>query len=174
MKYYNITVNGVAYSVSVEETAAGAAPVAAAPAAPVAPKAAPAPAAAPKAAAGAAGAVAVKAPMPGNILDVKVKAGDYVTAGQEIATVRDDSSLLLTLEFPAADASNFAVGQAAQVMLNGTFETLSGTVQAVAGTDTISSGNLLVRTVTIAVPNNGSLTTAQMLEMAQQITAAAD
>ena len=54
MKYYNITVNGVAYSVSVEETAAGAAPVAAAaPAAPAAPKAAPAPAAAPKAAAGA-------------------------------------------------------------------------------------------------------------------------
>ena len=82
MKYYNITVNGVAYSVSVEETAAGAAPVAAAaPAAPAAPKVAPAPAAAPKAAAGAAGAVAVKAPMPGNILDVKVKAGASVKAG---------------------------------------------------------------------------------------------
>ena len=80
MKYYNITVNGVAYSVSVEETAAGAAPVAAAPAAPKAPAA---PAAAPKAAApaGAAGAVSVKAPMPGNILDVKVKAGDSVKAG---------------------------------------------------------------------------------------------
>ena len=46
MKYYNITVNGVAYSVSVEETAAGAAPVAA-PAAPAAPKAPAAPAAAP-------------------------------------------------------------------------------------------------------------------------------
>ena len=70
MKYYNITVNGVAYSVSVEETAAGAAPVAAA-----------APAAAPKAAAGAAGAVSVKAPMPGNILDVKVAAGASVKAG---------------------------------------------------------------------------------------------
>lgn len=97
----------------------------------------------------------------GTVASIKVKAGDYVTAGQEIATVRDDSSLQLTLEFPAADASNFAVGQAAQVMLNGTFETLSGTVQAVAGTDTISSGNLLVRTVTIAVPNNGSLTTTQ-------------
>ena len=70
MKYYNITVNGVAYSVSVEETAAGAAPVAAA-----------APATAPKAAAGAAGAVSVKAPMPGNILDVKVSAGASVKAG---------------------------------------------------------------------------------------------
>ena len=97
----------------------------------------------------------------GTVASIKVKTGDYVTAGQEIATVRDDSSLQLTLEFPAADASGFAVGQAAQVILNGTFETLSGTVQAVAGTDTISSGNLLVRTVTIAVPNNGSLTTAQ-------------
>ena len=74
MKYYNITVNGVAYSVSVEETAAGAAPVAAAaPAAPAAPKAA--------APAGAAGAVTVKAPMPGNILDVKVAAGASVKAG---------------------------------------------------------------------------------------------
>ena len=69
MKYYNITVNGVAYSVSVEETAAGAAPVAAAPVA------------APAAPAGAAGAVAVKAPMPGNILDVKVSAGASVKAG---------------------------------------------------------------------------------------------
>ena len=97
----------------------------------------------------------------GTVASIKVKTGDYVTAGQEIATVRDDSSLQLTLEFPAADASNFAVGQAAEVILNGTFETLSGTVQAVAGTDTISSGNLLVRTVTIAVPNNGSLTTTQ-------------
>ena len=97
----------------------------------------------------------------GTVASIKVKAGDYVTAGQEIATVRDDSSLLLTLEFPAADASGFAEGQAAEVILNGTFETLSGTVQAVAGTDTISSGNLLVRTVTIAVKNNGSLTTAQ-------------
>ena len=82
MKYYNITVNGVAYSVSVEETAAGAAPVAA-PAAPAAPKAPAAPAAAPKAAApaGAAGAGTVKAPMPGNILAVNVSNGSAVKKG---------------------------------------------------------------------------------------------
>lgn len=81
MKYYNISVNGVAYSVSVEETAAGAAPVA--PAAAPAPKVAPAAAAAPAAPAApvAAGAVEVKAPMPGNILDVKVAAGASVKAG---------------------------------------------------------------------------------------------
>ena len=46
-----------------------------------APKAAPAPVAAPAPKAVAADAVTVKAPMPGKILDVKVKAGDSVKAG---------------------------------------------------------------------------------------------
>lgn len=78
MKYYNITVNGNAYNVTVEETAAGAAPVAAAP---VAAAPAAAPKAAPAAAPAAAGAVSVTAPMPGTILDVKVNAGASVKSG---------------------------------------------------------------------------------------------
>lgn len=75
MKRFNITVNGKAYDVAVEEvggSAPAAAPVVAAPAAPaVAP--APTPAA---------GGTAVKAPMPGTILDVKANAGDTVAEGQ--------------------------------------------------------------------------------------------
>ena len=90
MKTYNITVNGVTYTVEVEEVGATAtAPVApvAAPVAAPAPTAAPAPAAAPKApaaapkASGAAGAVSVKAPMPGNIIKVNCKAGASVKKG---------------------------------------------------------------------------------------------
>ena len=76
MKRFNITVNGKAYDVAVEEVSGGSAP-AAAPAA-----AAPAPAPAPAAAAAPAGATAVKAPMPGTILDVKANAGDTVSEGQ--------------------------------------------------------------------------------------------
>lgn len=87
MKTYNITVNGVTYTVEVEEVGATAsAPVAAAPVvAPAAPVAAPA--AAPKAApaapkaSGAAGAVSVKAPMPGNIMKVNCKVGASVKKG---------------------------------------------------------------------------------------------
>lgn len=81
MRKFNITVNGVAYEVEVEEVAAGEASVpAAAPKA--APKAAaPAPkAAAPKAAPVADG-VKVNAPMPGTILDVKVSQGQAVKKG---------------------------------------------------------------------------------------------
>ena len=78
MKHYNITVNGTAYDVVVDEIGAGAAPVVVPAAAPVA---APAPAAAPAKAAPAAGARNVEAPMPGNILDVKVTVGAQVKRG---------------------------------------------------------------------------------------------
>ena len=42
-----------------------------------------------------------------------------------------------------------------------TFEAITGSVQSVSGADTLSSGNLLVRTVTIAVRNTGNLTASQ-------------
>ena len=103
----------------------------------------------------------IRSTIGGTLVSYKVAVGDVVNAGQEIATVRNDSTLLLTLDFPAAEAANFTVGQSAQVLLDGTFEAVSGTVQSVSGADTLSSGNLLVRSVTIAVKNTGSLTTAQ-------------
>ena len=86
MKNYTITVNGTPYNVTVEEGGASAsAPVASAPApaaAPAAPAPQAAPQAAPKAVPAAAGSVKVDAPMPGNILDVKVSNGASVKAGQ--------------------------------------------------------------------------------------------
>ena len=103
----------------------------------------------------------VRAEVDGTVSTLKVAKGDEVTSGQEVAVIRDSSKMLLTLEFPAADAANFSVGQTAQVTLDGTFEQLDGTVTSVTGTDALSTGNLLTRTVTIAVRNAGGLTTAQ-------------
>ena len=101
MRTFNITVNGQTYVVDVEEvggvqTAApvrAAAPVAAAPVAA-------APATAPKAAAAApvAGGEPVKAPMPGNILDVKVKVGDTVKAGTVLCVLE---AMKMMSEVPA-------------------------------------------------------------------------
>ena len=76
MKQYKVTVNGTAYEITLEAIDASevkAAPVAAPAAAPVA---APAPVAAAPA-----GGETVNAPMPGNILDIKVANGAAVKKG---------------------------------------------------------------------------------------------
>ena len=79
MKNFKVTVDGVVYDVTVEETSnAGAA---SAPAVPVQKPAAKPAAAAPGAPAGAKGGVSVKAPMPGSIMQVNVAVGDKVKKG---------------------------------------------------------------------------------------------
>ena len=100
---FEVQVGGQSYSVSLTEdqsvggvsAAPAAAPVAAAPApaasalkaAAPAPAAAAPKAAAPKKPAGGGGKGALKAPMPGVILEVNVKAGDKVTRGQQVAVL---------------------------------------------------------------------------------------
>ena len=79
----NVTVNGKSYQVELDRPAKPAVskPIARPAAAPAAtPAAAPAPKAAP-----AAGGAGIKAPLPGVILDIKVKVGDAVSKGQTIA-----------------------------------------------------------------------------------------
>ena len=92
MKRFNITVNGKSYDVAVEEVGgAASAPVAAAHVAAATAAAAPAPAAAAPAAPAPAPAAAegtpIKAPMTGNILDVKVNVGDTVSVGQVLVVL---------------------------------------------------------------------------------------
>ncbi len=80
MKNYTITVNGTPYSVTVEEGSSSSAVVQSAPAAVVSAPAA-APASAPVSS-GTTGSIKIEAPMPGNILDIKVSAGTSVKNGQ--------------------------------------------------------------------------------------------
>ena len=87
MKTFSITINGVNYIAQVEEISSGAAPAPAASAPAAAPVAAPAPKAAPKASSGTAGSVAIKAPMPGNILKVNCKVGDTVSKGDVLVVL---------------------------------------------------------------------------------------
>ena len=103
----------------------------------------------------------VRTKISGEVSSFAVAAGDAVQAGQTVATVRDTSVMLLAVDFPAAEAQSFAVGQAAQVMPDTTFETLNGTIRSVSGADPAGDASLMTCTVTIAVPNAGSLTTAQ-------------
>ncbi len=80
---YDVTVNGATYEVEAENAPAAAAPVQATP---VQQTAAPAPAAAPKAAPAGAG-EKVNSPLPGVIIEVSVKEGQAVKAGQKVAVL---------------------------------------------------------------------------------------
>ena len=81
MKTYTITVNGTAYSVTVEEGTSTTAPVAAAPAAP---KAAPKAVAAPAAPVVGGGSIEVAASVPGKVEKIVASVGQAVKAGDTI------------------------------------------------------------------------------------------
>ena len=103
----------------------------------------------------------VQSPIAGQVYSIDVEVGDTVSAGQTVATVRDASVMSLAVHFPADDAENFYVGQSATVTLDGTFETLTGTISEINGSNTVLTGNVIVRSVTIDVTNPGALSTTQ-------------
>ena len=96
----------------------------------------------------------------GMITELYVEVGDEVQSGATIADVRDSSIMELTVPFNSSDVSSFGVGSAATVTMDGSFETLSGTVTAIDAADTVLDGYQIVRYVTIQVSNPGGLSTS--------------
>jgi len=105
--------------------------------------------------------LSVTAPKAGRVLSLEVEAGDDVSAGQLVATLRNSDTMTLEVPFLSDEAAGFYVGQSASVTLESTFETLEGTVSKIAGTDTVLAGNMIVRYVTVEVSNPGALTAEQ-------------
>ena len=103
----------------------------------------------------------VTADVSGRVYSLDVEVGDEVNAGEQVATIRNSDVMELTVTFPADDAQGFYVGQSATVTLDSTFETLTGTVSEVAANTTVSTGNMIVREVTIQVANPGGISTTQ-------------
>ena len=103
----------------------------------------------------------ITSPVSGQVYSIDVEVGDEVAAGETVATIRDSQTMSLEVSFPADAAASFYVGQSATVTMDSTFETLTGTISEISGTDTVLTGNVIVRTVTIDVSNPGGLSTEQ-------------
>ena len=99
----------------------------------------------------------VKATASGVITELYVDEGDMVSAGAPIADILDRDNMKLKVPFHASDAAGFYVGQSAVVTVDGTMETLPGTIDTIAATDSVGPGGTLVREVTIVVANPGAL-----------------
>ena len=122
MRKFIVNVNGNSYEVEIEEVGANASVAPVVQAAPVQAAPAQAPAEAPKAApAVPAGGTQVKAPMPGNVLDIKVSNGQSVNEGD----------VLVILE--------------AMKMENEIYAPCAGTVTVVASKgSTVNTGDILI------------------------------
>ena len=94
----------------------------------------------------------------GVVQTVHVSKGDLVNAGSPIADITDTSTMTITLPFLSADAAQIWSGAAATVTMDGTGETLRGTVEKISTADLVGAGGALIRQVEIRVNNPGALT----------------
>lgn len=99
----------------------------------------------------------VTATASGVITELYVDEGDMVSAGAPIADILDRDNMKLTVPFHSADAAALYVGEPATVTVDGTLETISGSIDSIAATDSVGPGGTLVRNVTLLVPNPGAL-----------------
>lgn len=87
--------------------------------------------------------------------------GTSIGNGEIFATIKNNKVLELKAPFAASSASNIKVGDKANVLVTGYYQTLSGTVTKVGSTSKAFSDyeGTLYRDVTIEITNPGALTT---------------
>ena len=126
MKNYTITVNGTAYSVTVEEAGASSAPAAPAAPAPVpaAPAAAPAAPAAP-AVSGPQGGIEVTASVPGKVFNIPAKVGDSLNAGDTVIVLESMKMEIFVVAPEAGTVASINVNVGSQVETGDLLATLN-------------------------------------------------
>lgn len=106
--------------------------------------------------------LSVRAEDSGTIISIAVKVGDKVQSGQTVANIRNSAIMSLKIPFGAEDAKNFTLGQTALVTLEGSFELLSGAISEINAIEDVLTEGMLVRQVTIDVPNPGGIQSGQL------------
>lgn len=101
--------------------------------------------------------VDIKANATGMIQEVYYKVGEIVTAGTPIADILDRDYMLLTVPFHSSDAASITLGQSATVLVDGSVESLTGTIDSIAVSDQSGAGGTMVREIKIKLQNPGAL-----------------
>ena len=89
-----------------------------------------------------------------------MEVGDTVNSGDKLVDLYNDRTMVLKVPFLNTDANQISAGDAAQVQILETYETVSGTVTAVSSMEQTLSGGSVVRMVTIEVGNPGGISTS--------------
>ena len=101
----------------------------------------------------------VRAPFDGILTDVQtISVGDQVSSGKDVATLVDNTRLLLPLYFSYAYEDGISVGQSATVSVPVTMAQVTGTVYEIHKVQRVSNEGSKLFEVVIAVDNPGTLT----------------
>lgn len=100
----------------------------------------------------------VRAPYRGKLIETQeIKAGDEIMKGQAVATIVDDTRLLLPLYFSYAYENDFAVGQSASISIPVTMAQLTGSVYEIHKVERISDEGAKLFEVVFILDNPGTL-----------------
>lgn len=99
----------------------------------------------------------LKSNVSGYVKNLKVKKGDTVTAGMQIADIYDNTTMYLTVPFNHVDIKENWVGKKAVILVGEEQEKLTGTVVEVSPVTETLTGGRVVKQVKISVSNPGGL-----------------
>ena len=99
----------------------------------------------------------LKAGGTGTVASLTVSPGDTVQAGQTVAVIQDSNVMRLKVLFQRDAALSLAVGESAEVTLDGNFEVYPGSVSEIGAVDVVLPGSILAREVTVELLNPGAL-----------------
>jgi len=101
----------------------------------------------------------VKAPFQGQLIEAaELKTGDYVTTGEKIGQLVDDSSFKLSLYFSYAYENSISIGQIADISIPATMSVVVGQVSQINKIRRISPEGTTLFEVVVSLDNPGTLT----------------
>lgn len=101
--------------------------------------------------------LSVTAPIPGQVINFNVNAGDNINKGADICTINDNSRLVLTVPFNKNQAGKIYAGQKAEVYLQDYMQVVQGRVNYVDKRGRIVDGGGKMYDVEIEISNPGTL-----------------
>ncbi|MCI8336475.1 MAG: HlyD family efflux transporter periplasmic adaptor subunit [Peptococcaceae bacterium] len=103
----------------------------------------------------------VKAEGSGTVTNLLVKEGDTVQNGTQIAEITNADQGLVKVSFLPSAADTFYVGQEANILLQGSFANLSGTVSRISSGQRILEDFAAVKDIEIIIDNPGNIAEGQ-------------
>jgi multidrug efflux pump subunit AcrA (membrane-fusion protein) len=95
--------------------------------------------------------------MAGRVSEIYAQEGDAVQTGGKILKLIDDEYLTVRLPFSESDAERLYEGQTADVTVENTFETLSGSIEKIYDTSRVLDWYVTVTDVEVRLENPGAL-----------------